>query len=189
MTALAESDIETMFRDCILEHQGELVVVRDIVHRDDGYKLAVRRPGQRNNILIDPNPDEVFCPSMPYRLGYFQNGTDCALYLSRTPRRQYKVGWCEGNVNNLRLTAVLSAGVKFVENLRGIFPTFQEALKLATEEARSVAFDRQFAIVESGKVLAYKGTGIAYIKNGDARLEDHDFGHLRELFNQAKDRK
>ena len=189
MTQLSIGDIQTMFQDCILEQEGEgLVIVREVVEKEDGIKLAVRRFGTPRNILIDPDPDMLFCPSAPYRLGYVQY-REGASYLSRAPRRQYKVGWCQNNVGNLSLTMALQAGLTFVENLKGIFPSFLEAIELSKQSDGAVAFDRQFAVTNRGGVLAYKGQSISYIQGNDSALENGGYGHLRELFNKARNQK
>lgn len=186
MTTISLADADTMFRDCIVEYEGELVVVRDVIEKDDEVKLAIRKLGANKNILINADPDLVYCPTSPYRLGYVQYG-DTPAYLSRAPRRQYKIGWCQNNVNGLSLPTIQAVGQSIVDNLKGVFPSFKEAIARATEMASGgVAFDRQFAVCERGKILYYKGQGVAYIKGEDADLESHNMGHIREWFEKAK---
>lgn len=188
MTIVSLADADTMFRDCIVEHEGELVVVRDVLEKDDSIKLAVRKLGARGNILIDPDPDMVYCPTAPYRLGYVQYD-DSATFLTRHPRRQYKIGWCQNNVAGLSLDLVLRTGVSIAENLKGVFMSFEEAVRKSVEVGGTYAFDRSFAVADKGRVLYYKGNGIANITNNDANLEEYNYGHIREWFNKAKEKK
>jgi hypothetical protein len=185
MTTLSLADAEVMFSHCILEHEGELVVARDVIDKDGALKLSVRKFGSTKNILLDPDPEAVYCPTNPYRLGYVQY-EGAAAYLHRVPRRQYKVGWCENNVNGLHMGHLIRVGATIVDNLKGVYKSFEEALKLSTEGGGIYAFDRQFAVGEYGRVLCYKGQGIANITGNDANLETHGFGHIREWFEKAK---
>lgn len=188
MTTISLADADTMFRDCIVEYEGDLVVVRDVLEKDDGIKLAVRKLGARGNILIDPDPDMVYCPTAPYRLGYVQYD-DSAAFLNRTPRRQYKVGWCQNNVSGLSIEHVMRTGASIGENLKGIFMSFEEAIRKSVEVGGIYAFDRCFAVADKGRVLYYKGQGIANIAKNDANLEEYNYGHIREWFNKAKEKK
>lgn len=185
-TRLSPGDVEQLYRNSIVEYNVRLAAVRDIIYQDgdDSCKLAIRYLGETKNILIDPDPDEIHCPTEPYRLGYFQDG-EVAHYLSRAPRRQYRVGWSEENVNNLSVTAVVRNGAKFLENLSGKYMTFKEALAKSVETSGRYAFDRQFAISEGGTILYYKGQGICRIKDGVPDLKAHGVQHLQCILDMA----
>lgn len=185
---IGERDAIQLYADSIVEYNGRLAFVREVVNTEEGVRLALKYPGSRGNVLVAPNPDEVLCPSLPYRLGYLQYTAGRARYLSRTPRRQYTAGWSSHNVNGLDIPLALKAGTTVVDNLMGVFPTFQEAIAQSVEHGGNVAFDRMFAVGSGGKHLEYKGSAIAIINGEDADLEDRGMGHLRELFNKAKER-
>lgn len=181
-------DAIQLYGDSIVECGGKLGIVREVLETPEGVRLAIKHPGTRGNVLVAPNPDEVLCPSSPYRLGYVQYTETRARYLSRQPRRQYTAGWAANNVNGLDIGAALKAGERLAENLMGKFPTYSEALAASRETGGCIAFDRMFAVTSEGKHLEYKGQAIAIIKDDDPDLEDRGLSHLRELFNQAKER-
>lgn len=184
MTTISRDDAHQMFSGCLVEHDDKLAFVRDIVDDGDDFKLAICYLGSRTNTLVEADPDKILCPTTPYRLGYVQlTDGECA-YLSRSPARQYKVGWCEGNVNNFSVTALRRMGATLQENLRGVYLSFNDAYEKAKATQGRVAFDRMFAIDSRG-VIHYKGNGICYYKDGVADLGGQGKESLRPLLNKA----
>lgn len=171
MTVLTRDDCSQLYSGCLVEIEGKLGFVRDIVDHEDRAKLAVRFMGDRANVLIVPDPDIVLCPSSPYRLGYVQYTDEAASYLSRSPRRQYRVGWCEENVGRLNIPSLMRMGTRLADNLLGKFPTYEEALAQASRNGGEVAFDRMFSVSRGGTVLSYKGNGLCHIRDGVPVLE------------------
>lgn len=186
MTLLSYDDARQQFLGCLVETEGKLAFVREIVNTDNGVKVAVKFIGQRTNSLIDPNPDTILCPTMPYRLGYVQVDDVRARYLHRRPRQQYQVGWSESNVSGFSTSELMRAGTRLIENLQGTFMSYDEALKASIEVPEGLyAFDRMFAVNTQGTILAYKGQSVARIENGVPNLEAQNLGHLQVLLDKA----
>lgn len=188
-TVLSHADCYQMYSQCIVEYKGVIGLVRDISEEIDpdlgGHALYFRPVGKRNNLIIPADPDQIFCPSDPLRLGYVQYDDRGASYLRRTPRRQYRVGWCSNNVEGLDVVAFTNLGEKFLNNLKGIYVSFKEAVDLSAEHDGTVAFDRQFA-VRRGSILEYRGSGIVRL-NAETKMPElgRDYAWLAEQVEQA----
>ena len=162
MTILTVDDAVQLYMGCIVDHNGELYVVRDIAsRRGTHHDLMCRKVSTGETVNIPADPDLVLCPTGDFRLGYVQWSSADAYYLSRTPRRQFRVGWCENNVRGLHMEAVSRLGAKFVNNIRGVFPEFKSAVKQSRGTGGIAAFDRQFAI-GAGHHLYYCGNIMGY---------------------------
>lgn len=184
MTTLSRDDAHQLYMGCLIDYDGRLGFVRDLVDQANGYKLAVKFIGETRNTLVDADPDIIMCPSAPYRLGYIQVDDNSVTYLSRSPRRQYQVGWSENNVNGFNFTYLNRMGTRLLENLLGHFPSYEEALKRSIEGKGRVAFDRMFAI-ENGTYLCYKGQAVAHIRDGVPNLGEVDRQDLQVLLSKA----
>lgn len=186
MTQITVDDAHQLFLGCIVEYEGRLVWVRDIRSTAEGTMLEVRDILTQRNLSIPADPDMITCPTGDYRLGYVQDREN-AVYLSRAARRQYRVGWSDGNVNGLNPMRMTRNGASFVNNLKGIFMSYKEALDNCKQHGGVWAFDRMFAIASNGEHLCYKGQAIAIIdrETGFANLANHNHQHLEQLYQQA----
>lgn len=184
MTELSREDVSQLYMNCLVEHDGRLGFCRDIVTQEDVIKLAICYIGDRTNTLITPDPDKIWCPTTPYRLGYVQLTEDACTYLTRSPRRQYAVGWSEHNVSGFNVAHLRRMGTRLLDNLSGVYPTFKEAYEKVQTTGGRVAFDRMFAI-GSDSIISYKGQSVCYFRDGVADLENHGKGDLRPLLNKA----
>lgn len=190
MTMLSFDDAVQMYHECIVEHEGKLLYVRDLSRDKEGHPvLSCREILTQKAIAVPADPDVVYCPSGDYRLGYIQDG-DNASYLTRTPRRQYRVGWCTNNVNNLNPERQTLRGESFVNNLKGVFMSYKDALDRSTTTGGIFAFDRMFAIGSNGTHLCYKGQAVAVVDrtSGIPDLARHNVSHLESLLNAAIER-
>ena len=185
MTTLSRDDCHQLYMGCLVDIGGRLGFVRDTTDDDGSYKLLVKFVGDTRNSTVDPDPDTILCPSGQYRLGYVQLGDTSATYLSRSPRRQYQVGWSENNVSGFSVTSLMRMGTRLVDNLSGKFPSYKEALETSIANGGCVAFDRMFAVDDGGHFLRYKGDTIARIVDGQVDLEAHGKEHLTDLLNKA----
>lgn len=165
MTLLSRDDAVQQYNGCLVEYNGTLGFIREVVSQADGsVKLAFKALDIRNSVLIDPDPDTVLCPATPYRLGYVQYTDSAANYMHRSPRRQYQVGWSESNVSGFSTQSLIRMGTRLSDNLLGKYPKYAEAVKLSAENGGTVAFDRMFAVTE-GVILCYKGSGLVRMSN------------------------
>lgn len=187
MPHISYDDAHAMFADCILEHNGRLIHSRVVEpHADHGSILLCRDIESGRNLRVEnPNPEELHCPSEPYRLGYVQHGPR-VYYMSRNPRRQYRIGWSEANVSNLSISAFTASGVSFLNNLKGIFMDYKTALDRSREAPGNFAFDRQFAVRDRGTVLEYKGRSIVHIDQTTGMPDlSRGYEHLESLLQMA----
>lgn len=190
MTRLSYDDAVQMYHECIVEVADKLLYVRDVSRDKDNHPtLHCREILTQKSVIVLADPDLVHCPCGEYRLGYIQDG-DNAVYLSRTPRRQYRVGWCVNNVNNLNPERQTRRGESLVNNLKGVFMSYKDAFDRSKMTSGLFAFDRMFAIGNRGTHLHYKGTAIAIIDEttGIADLARHNASHLESLYNAAMER-
>jgi len=184
MTVLSYDDARQQFDGCLIETEGRLGFVREVLPNDGDTQIAVKFVGERTNKLISADADAVFCPTDPYRLGYVQLSESSVAYLSRSPRRQYQIGWSESNVNGFSTSLLLRMGSKLVDNLMGKYMSYKEALEQSKNTGGYAAFDRMFAVRE-GRILTYKGNGICNIRDGIPDLNEYNYQHLQDLLNQA----
>lgn len=184
MTILSYEDARQQFDGCMVEIEGRLGFVRDVIRSEEGTNLAIKFVGERSNKLIPADAESVFCPTEPYRLGYVQLSENSVAYLNRQPRRQYQVGWSENNVNGFNTSLLLRMGSRLIDNLMGKYVSYAEALEKTKVISGRVAFDRMFA-VRDGNVLSYKGTDICRIKDGVPDLSEYGYQHLQGLLDQA----
>ena len=191
MTQLSNGDIEQLYSNCIIEYEGALAVVREISFRDpddDPTTLSLKVFGEHYLKEVEPDPDSIRCPTEPYRLGYVQYTAESASYLYRNPRRQYRVGWCENNVNGLDLGMAQRIPETFLNNLKGLYPTFKEALEQSKRSRGVCAFDRMFAVSRGGSVLAYKGRDIVMIHDGVPDLDGGNYTNIAPLLKMAMEK-
>lgn len=176
MTLLNRHDAIQQYQGCLVEVNSTLGFVREIVGGDGegDVKLAIKFLGERGNKLIDPDPDVVLCPTTPYRLGYIQTSDGNAIYLSRSPRRQYQIGWSENNVSGFRMNDLLRVGAGLRDQLLNVFPSFKDCVKLSEERGGTYVFDRMFSVTDRGRLLAYKGNPVARIVDGVPNLAEQN---------------
>lgn len=162
MTILSVEDAHQLYLGTIVEFNGELYYVMEVENRRGGAPSLQCRNLQTSLVTnIPAEPDLVCCPTGEYRLGYVQYNAVEAGFLQRGPRRQFRVGWSEHNVAGLRITQAVRLGEKFVNNMKGIYPNFESALKQSIGASGIAAFDRQFAIYR-GREIFYMGSPIGY---------------------------
>lgn len=149
--------------------------------------------------LEGPNPREQFRKFISskkfdlstFKMG-FMNKDGKIYYCSRKPRRQYKQGisnntlCCEevtaGPVNpymdprpNLQLSKLIYERC-FVDMIKGVYPTFQDAVKLLeNDDTSAVAFSREYALVKDTDLdglfyLYHKQDKVGFILNDQINL-------------------
>lgn len=184
MTILTYHDARQLYEGSVVQIGDNIGFVTN-VNEANPPTLTVRFIGAREYVEVEADPAIINCPLEPHRLGYAQYGNR-ARYLKRLPRRQYAVGWTEGNVEHFNFSSLKTMGRVWKENLMGNYPSFKRCIQLSKENGGTFAFDRMFAVSHEGQHLEYKGSAITYIKeDGTVDLEDRKMGWLRPLFETA----
>lgn len=185
------ADAQQHLQHSVVMYDKRPVWVNEIFDVDGDMVASITNiPTLRNayNVSIF---DPLFCPR-EVRLGYTNTTGGHAVFLSRVPSRQYKQGICRNNTHipntpeGLRVTTFehLTRMASWSDALRGIYPTFAEAVSLLKngEGIRSVAFHRDYAagLDDLGFVRLYhKGEACAFGEDGVFRLPKQ-FEYLTE---------
>lgn len=162
------ADAERMYESCLLMYKGRLVYLIELL--EDEALVYFLESGEKK--MVPHNEYDEFSPPAG-RLGYVNTQFKQAIYLFRSPVRQYRVGFTRGNVGAVDPWGIAPdffgswpflSGVE--DTLKGIFPSLEEALQLVGGGGyKSVAFDRQFAVNYKGFVY-YKGAKVGQIEEG-----------------------
>lgn len=160
---ISAEDARMMYKDTLCEYKGDLVFVAGI---GNDMETLIREVSSMKLKRVKFDTDDFAAPSRG-RLGYVNFG-QMAVYMFRNPRRMYKNGLCQENIETkmeggFRYTAEEERYVAmmlqrpldpcFQETYAGNFPSLEDAVKkVANKEARLIAFDRQFAVASDGKV-------------------------------------
>ena len=147
-------DLITIFTDTVVRYQQRPVYVHGI---NEGKKLLIYDlEDLKIKVGTLPVNDKGF-DFTPVPLGFCNHNKD-ALFLQRTPKRQYKQGLCKTNLSVSYLThdAVMDGAAKIIRTrslahcIEGRYPSLMNAIKLITDEGyRSVAFARKLAVDEN----------------------------------------
>lgn len=148
-----------LVEDARLGRENEIIIV--------GWDL----PARRGTKLIKLKDIECF----EYNLGYWNWNNREALYVVRVPARQQRQGICDENLNivtkdGLRRTreyARVTSCPEFVNMLKGVYPSFEEARKrLMSRESSCVAVSRDIAYRFDEDLefytLEYRGRAVAH---------------------------
>ena len=109
------------------------------------------------------------------KLGYVNYARTCDYYM-RVPKRQWRQGFDENNVQTKSGGRALVTSKYFEQTVLGNYPTYHDVLKeLNSEEVfvRSRAFSRQFAFYREAQCcikLMHQGTAIGDYIDGGFRL-------------------
>lgn len=190
MTILTYDDARQIYQETIVEHEGQLHVVTGVAPVNGGREcsLILVNLSTGSTTEVDANPESVHSPAS-YRLGYVQLRVDTpATYLTRSPRRQYALGWSEHNVTGLPSLETIRRNSKaFLDCLSGTFPSYAEAMERVKERRHPVAFDKQWAIRQCGQYVFYRGSIAIELNNGGAiTAHDSRFNSLIPIFEQLR---
>ncbi len=123
----------------------------------------------------------------PFSLGYMNYGKS-ALYVSRQPmRRDWKQGLRPENIvvtnNRGELVSYKIRSVHFYEMLMGIYPSYEESLKLS-KNLSSISWHKHWC-VEAGQVIRYRHNEIvgSIVKN--VPVLDKSFDYLKESLQET----
>lgn len=136
--------------------------------------------------LLPADPLVVTAP-IANQIGYYQSQRG-ARFLKRLPRRAYKVGIDGRNTQNMVdvESFVHSPGLLklFLSMFDKNYPTLEKALASATfneERGKSIAFDRQWAVLSGGHIL-YRGDHTGFLIREGGEIQGQGSAYLlREL--------
>lgn len=149
-------------------------------------------PKMRDNVAVSVNDPRVEVRNLP--LGYV-NIYDDAVYLTRTPCRQFRQGLTNQSVicppirkrdAPMYNFKSLIQRAEFVDAMCNVYPTYKEALNMLLDnpEKRSVAFSRRFALFHDKELgffeLRYKGNRVAWGDPNNFNLPS-EFMYLSEV--------
>lgn len=152
-------------------------------------------PKMRDNVAVSINDPRIEVRNLP--LGYVNIFND-AIYLTRTPCRQFRQGLTSNSVvcPQIRRHGVpvynfktLMQRPEFTDSMMGVYPTFKEAVDmlLNSNEKLSVAFNRRFALAHDKDLgffeLRYKGNRVAWGDPNNFNLPS-EFSYLTEVIHE-----
>lgn len=152
-------------------------------------------PKMRDNILVSINDPKLEVRNLP--LGYVNIYND-ALYLTRSPCRQFKQGLSSNCVIIPRMEnrdvgapsfKTLLGRAEFSDAMSGIYPTYREALDMIFNDPdkKAVAFSRRFALYRDRQLgffeLRYKGNRVAWGDPNNFNLPS-EFMYLSEVITE-----
>ncbi len=156
---------------------GTPVIVDDVHPRMKVTVVALEKLDE----LIEVNLDDLNLKPVPLGMCNWNGQTT---YLCRKPmRRDWKQGLRAGNFTSLfGFPAEVIPPGTLSEVIKGIYPTFKEALeKFKDKKVMSVAWSREWAVDRHG-VLTHKGNQqVGQIVDGNCVLFEQ-FQHLRESY-------
>jgi hypothetical protein len=190
-------DLRTIHKDTLVRYKGCLVYIVDFV---SAKRVEILHLDTRKHSIVQFNTQ--YFDFSPIRIGYV-NYRGVALYITRSPIRQYKQGISPYNIkvslpNNIRLNTdykksmVQSAfdeikclkDVALLLHIDGNYPSIEDAISsvIGSEDVVLKAFDKQFAI-DSLLNLYYKTdkVGAVVTTNPVSFKFDKDKEYLREL--------
>ena len=127
------------------------------------------------------NANELNLVPVPLGMCNFSNTIS---YLSRIPlRRDWRQGLRRENFKSSNINHALIPPEVLSQVIKGQYPSFEEALKKATDAGISVAWHRNWALSHDGK-LFYKRDKVGTSKGG-VLLLDKPFQYLAEALEEA----
>lgn len=188
MDEILYDDLHTMYLGSVCMYKGEPVKVEQVFMRDKPtFTLLYLALGKHVDVKFSLKDF-----SAPVgRIGFVNHG-NMAWYVTRRPSRQWSVGLKSGNVLIKSVNSMYrkvgservrqevgKMGIKAVAlALKGDYPKFEEALKLAVEHRGVYAFDKQFAI-DADKNIFYKTELVGKLTRGK-QLQHVEFLPERE---------
>lgn len=173
-------DIQRMYLNTLCAYKGEMVYFADI---NPNLKVLIMDVFSQKLRYVDFSLED-FTALSTGRLGYLNFGDLCC-YVARCPVRKYAVGIDSGNfkiewgdyrypdasIQVLERLATSFHNSSFYDTYNGIYPTFQDVFERLKNGGKLIAFDRQFALSDEGKVY-YRGAYVGQLKKGGSTLDD-----------------
>lgn len=171
-TIVSIGDAEQMFLNTIVEVEG----VPHAVHAwtEEGEKMQALNILTGASVALPRDADLLLSPTH-YQLGYQQIGSQ-AIFLQRRPVRQYRVGWCDRNVDGMSSVRDIARSKASMESFKRMlnrdYPSMARAFQQAVQKEICLAFDRQFAVDYRGRLI-YKGNQVGTFDGERISLMDN----------------
>lgn len=185
-------DLRTFWKGCVAFYKGEPVFVIGVGEGRKGYEAKVKNMKDGNIVVVGLTSDRLDPPDG--RLG-FVNLNGAVIYTQRRPVRRFMMGINDNNLNqqylnehiryeNGEIHRLSTSSIEFYNTLKGIYPSFSEALNQVKTFGGAVAFDRQFAVNEDRSIF-YKRHKVGKAGRGavDKRgiVLDEPFQYLKSV--------
>lgn len=158
-TIVSMGDAEQMFLNSVVEVEGVPIAIHGWA--GDGEKMAGINILTGATVSLARDADLLLAPTR-HQLGYQQVGSQ-AIFLQRRPVRQYRVGWCDRNVDGMNSARDLARSKPYLESFKRMlnrdYPSMARAFQQAVQKEICLAFDRQFAVDYRGRLI-YKGAQV-----------------------------
>lgn len=180
MGDMSFNDLVQLYEGCLCMYKDEVVKITKC-SPEFTVNITYLEHGKKANVKFDM---EMFSAPLS-RIGFVNHG-HMAFYMRRAPRRQWAVGITPNNVlvnwPNLKfamgdnnpyqlIKEVNKLDLKCISNsIKGVYPSYAEAQKAATEHKGMYAFDRQFA-VDGERNIYYKLDHIGVMPKTAKHLE------------------
>lgn len=181
---MRQEDLQQAFQHSLFLYKNNPVFCLK-VPGDDLLDVIDLKTRQNARIVFS----EAFIKPPPGRLGYVNSRYGC-VYITRSPRRQWKIGLCKTNTelywDNFKTLPgheETYMGIErfhheaFIPAIRGEYPSFNEALRRVMETKIAVAFDRMFCITPNLSIQ-FRGKQIVGGVKNDAIIFKPKFQYL-----------
>lgn len=163
---LGAGDLRQLFNHSLVLNHGRLTYLRTL-ERDVylGFDLELQRP-------VEIERADFYFRPVDRHIGMVNTSFGCG-YLSRRPARVFSIGLTSENTRVSTLSHVIEEEIKgftirgIVDAYRDDYPSIEDALKKAKEQASNCAFDKSFAIRYDGVVYYRKMRAVGFYRNGE----------------------
>ena len=181
MAELANADIETLYQNCLVIHNGVLVRVMSIDYGENPPHFTLFNLSTQKRFTVPFKQEEFKSPEK--RIGFVNIMQSC-VYVVRLPVRKYHFGIHASNIE-LRCPLVLYPNdrgltkeavkkltpVEIYNAYAGKYPSVAEAAANAKKWKGACAFDKQFCVSHLG-IVFYKETEVGVVENNSVKFND-----------------
>ena len=182
MAELADADIETLYQNCLVIHNGVLVRVMSINYDYVPPHFTLLNLSTQKLFTVPFDQEEFKSPEK--RIGFVNIMQSC-VFVVRLPVRKYHFGIHASNIElrcprllypndrNLTKDAVKKlTPVEIYNAYAGKYPSIAEAAANAKKWKGACAFDKQFCVNNAG-VVFYKETEVGVVENNSVKFSDN----------------
>lgn len=182
MADLSYDDVVNIFQGCLLVRKGSLVKFEEAFVYEDRIKVRLFNLNTRKMISVLFRLEDYKAPES--RIGYV-NEAGNAVFIRRQPRRLYKAGLHNTNVDTIvpprpdsgemvrhsAMSVMKFTSKSILDAYHNKYPTLADALVEAKANESAIAFDKQFAVSHFGSVF-YKSERVGIVEGGAIKFND-----------------
>ncbi len=189
MAELANADIETLYQNCLVIHNGVLARVMSIDYGMEPVHFTLLNLSTQKRFIVPFKQEEFKSPEK--RIGFVNIMQSC-VYVVRLPVRKYHFGIHVSNIElrfphvnyphdalRTKEAARKLTSVEIYNAYAGKYPSIKEATENAAKWKGACAFDKQFCVSHEGKVF-YKETQVGVIDNNSVKF-DEQYSYLETV--------